>query len=125
MKAFILAAGQGKRLEPLTSETPKCLLSINGSTILEYQLVTLSSVGIKDIVIVAGFRVDKIREAVKRYIIMHNLDIRVKIVINKEYDRTNNLYSLWLAREEMTDDFAVINGDNVFERESLLRTIRK
>ncbi len=125
MKAFILAAGQGKRLEPLTHDTPKCLVSIGGTTILEYQLVTLSSSNIKDIVIIAGFRADKIKEAVKRYVIAHNLDIRVKIIVNPEYDCTNNLYSLWLARGEINGDFAVINGDNVFERESLLKTLRQ
>lgn len=125
MKAFILAAGQGKRLEPLTSETPKCLLNINGATILEYQLVTLASVGIRDIVIIAGFKAEKVKEAVRRYIILHRLDIRIKIIINQDYETTNNLYSLWLAREEMNDDFMVINGDNVFARESLLKTLRK
>jgi len=123
MKAFILAAGQGARLLPLTKETPKTLLNIKGTTILEYQLVTLASCNVKEVVIIGGFRVDKIRQAVDRYIALHGLDLSVKVIVNKEYDITNNLFSLWLAKDEMTTDFLVINGDNVFDRRALIKTI--
>lgn len=125
MKAIILAAGQGSRLLPLTKETPKCLLNISGTTILEYQLVTLHSVGIKDVVLIGGFRVDKLRDYALRYVAAHGLDLRIKVINNREYDVTNNLYSLWLAREEMTTDFVVINGDNVFDRKALQKVIRQ
>lgn len=123
MKAFILAAGQGSRLLPLTSETPKTLLNISGTTILEYQLVTLASCGIHEVVIIGGFRMDKLRESAERYVALHGLHLTLKFVHNKEYDRTNNLFSLWLAREEMTGDFVVINGDNVFDRRALIRSM--
>lgn len=123
MKAFILAAGQGSRLLPLTSETPKTLLNISGTTILEYQLVTLASCGIHEVVIIGGFRMDKLREAAERYVALHGLNLTLKFIHNKEYDRTNNLFSLWLAREEMTGDFVVINGDNVFDRRTLIRSM--
>ena len=62
MKAIILAAGQGKRLLPLTQDTPKTLLNISGTTSLEYQLVTLASCKVKEVVLVGGFRVDKLKD---------------------------------------------------------------
>lgn len=123
MKAIILAAGQGSRLLPLTQETPKCLLNVAGMTILEYQLVTLHSVGIKDVVLIGGFRVDKLRDYALQYVAAHGLDMRLKIINNREYHVTNNLYSLWLARDEMNSDFVVINGDNVFERKALQKVL--
>ncbi len=123
MKALILAAGQGKRLLPLTQDTPKCLLNISGTTILEYQLVMLASCGIKEVILIGGFRVDKLKDYAERYITLHGLQLKLKVVTNKEYDITNNLYSLWLAKDEMTSDFVVINGDNVFDRKALLKMI--
>lgn len=123
MKAFILAAGQGSRLLPLTSETPKTLLNVGGTTILEYQLVTLASCGIREVVLIGGFRMDKLQDAARRYAAVHGLDLTLKFVYNSEYDVTNNLFSLWLARQEMTGDFVVINGDNVFDRRALQRAM--
>lgn len=124
MKALILAAGQGKRLQPLTQDTPKTLLNISGTTILEYQLVTLASCGIREVVLIGGFRVEKLKDYAQRYIALHGLDLKLTVINNKEYDITNNLYSLWLAREEMTTDFVVVNGDNVFERGALAAMVK-
>jgi len=123
MKAFILAAGQGKRLLPLTAETPKTLVDVKGTTILEYQLVTLASCGVKDVVIIGGFEIEKLKSYAERYIAIHGLDMRLKMVNNKDYATTNNLFSLWLAKDEMTTEFVVINGDNVFERKALAKVI--
>jgi choline kinase len=65
-----------------------------------------------------------LKDSAQRYIALHGLDIKLTVVNNREYDTTNNLFSLWLAREEMTTDFLVINGDNVFERGALMAMIR-
>lgn len=124
MKAIILAAGQGNRLLPLTKDTPKCLLNISGTSILEYQLVTLASCGINDVVIIGGFRMDKLSDYAHRYAAIHGLNLKLKMINNTEYYQTNNLYSLWLARNEMTTDFLVINGDNVFERNALIKVMK-
>ncbi len=123
-KAFILAAGQGKRLLPLTEYTPKCLVNVNGTTILEYQMVTMASVGIKDVVLVGGFEAQKLKSMAEHYVTLHGLDMRVKMITNKDYAITNNLFSLWLAKEEMTTDFLVINGDNVFDRKAMLKVMQ-
>lgn len=125
MKAIILAAGQGKRLLPLTQDTPKTLLNISGTTILEYQLVMLASCNVKEVVLVGGFRVDKLKDYAERYIALHGLDLTLKVITNKDYDITNNLYSLWLAKDEMTSDFLVINGDNVFDRRAVVKMIQQ
>ena len=125
MKAIILAAGQGKRLLPLTQDTPKTLLNISGTTILEYQLVTLASCNVKEVVLVGGFRVDKLKDYADRYIALHGLDLKLKVINNKDYAITNNLYSLWLAKDEMTSDFLVINGDNVFDRRAIVKMIQQ
>lgn len=125
VKAIILAAGNGSRLSPLTDNTPKCLLDISGTTILEYQLVMLAGCGIKEVVLVGGFCVEKLTKFAKRYVAIHGLDLKLKVVNNREYKRTNNLYSLWLAKDEMTSDFLVLNGDNVFARETLIRVLEE
>ena len=125
MKAIILAAGQGKRLLPLTQDTPKTLLNISGTTILEYQLVTLASCNVKEVVLVGGFRVDKLKDYAERYISLHGLDLKLKVINNKDYAITNNLYSLWLAKDEMNSDFLVINGDNVFDRRAIVKMIQQ
>lgn len=123
VKAIILAAGNGSRLSPLTDNTPKCLLDISGSTILEYQLVMLAGCGIKEVVLVGGFCVEKLTEFARRYVTMHGLDIKLTVITNREYKKTNNLYSLWLAKDEMTSDFIVLNADNVFARDTLIRVL--
>ena len=58
MKAIICAAGEGKRLMPNTSNNPKCLLKVGGKTILEYMLDNLSKCGVKDVIIVLGYKKD-------------------------------------------------------------------
>jgi choline kinase len=125
MKAIILAAGQGKRLLPLTQDTPKTLLNISGMTILEYQLVTLASCNVKEVVLIGGFRVDKLKSYAERYIALHGLDLNLKVINNKDYAITNNLYSLWLAKDEMNSDFLVINGDNVFDRRAIVKALQQ
>ncbi len=123
-KVFILAAGQGKRLLPLTEYTPKCLVNVNGTTILEYQLVTMASVGVKEVVLIGGFEAQKLKSMADHYVALHGLDLRIKLIYNKDYAITNNLFSLWLAKEEMTSDFMVINGDNVFDRKAMIKVIQ-
>jgi L-glutamine-phosphate cytidylyltransferase len=111
MKAIILAAGQAMRLRPLTEFTQKCLLSVHGRPILEYQLAALKSVGITEIAIVTGHCAHKVRE----YISTHAP--YVSIIENTEYLETNNAYSASLARsfvEDSEDGFLIVNSDIIF-----------
>jgi choline kinase/GT2 family glycosyltransferase/predicted Zn-dependent protease len=116
MKAIILNAGKGGRLAPHTDETPKCLLNIGQKKLIDYQLDGLRLAGIRDIVMVVGYRHEQIRDYVSIY-----GDLRFTFIENKDYASTNTAYSLWLARNEMTDDFIYCNGDVIFHPELVRR----
>lgn len=121
MRAIILSAGQGKRLHPLTSETPKCLLPVRGDEpVLEVQLRALAACGIEEAIVLVGFRADK----VERFVAQRNPNgIRVRTVFNPFYAVSDNLATCWLAREHMQGDFLVLNGDTLFEPAVLQRVL--
>jgi choline kinase len=109
MKAIILAAGKGTRLDGAAVK-PKCLVEIGGSTILHRQIDTLRSLGVRKIVIVVGFGADSIRE---------ECDDEISFVENLKFAETSSLYSLWLARDHLTDGFVVLNSDVLFHPQML------
>ena len=119
MKALILAAGQGRRLRPLTADCPKCLLPIGGNSIIERQLHNLEQVGIGEIVLVCGFGIEKIRQTVANY----PGSLHIKILYNPFYAISENLISLWAVRSEMNKDFLLLNGDNVFHPGIVLKLL--
>ena len=100
--AVILAAGSGTRLRPLTADRPKCLLEVGGRTLLRHQLDALAACGVTDVVAVVGFCGDQVRRHAGR---------QVRYVENPHYETTNSLYSLWLAREELTRGVLILNSD--------------
>ena len=112
MMGLILAAGAGTRME--NSTTPKCLLNLDGLSIIEYQLQCFKEFGINDIVMVVGFNSDMIKERV---------GTNVKYVSNLNYKTTNNLYSMWEAHRSINDDFICIYGDLLFHKEILKNCI--
>jgi choline kinase len=116
LKAIILSAGQGRRLLPLTAETPKCILKVAGQPILRWQVDTLLAAGVDDIVVVSGYGADKVEAEVERY------DHRVRTLYNPFHLNSDNLASCWLARYEMMGDFLLLNGDTLFE-EKILRSL--
>ncbi len=93
MKAVILAAGVSRRLLPYTKDTPKCLLNLGDKTIMDYQLSALDQEGVRDIVMVVGYRRDQIMEAARQRFPRMNYTF----VTNHRYEETNTAYSLWLA----------------------------
>lgn len=111
MKVIILSAGQGKRLLPLTAASPKCLLAIEGKALIEWQIDELRKCGIHQIVVVTGFRADKIDALLHRRYGSEGL----KTIYNKDYATADNLVSCWAAHAEMTEDFILLNGDTLFE----------
>lgn len=114
MKAIILAAGQGTRLRPLTNEKPKCLVDLEGRTLLDHQLQTLKFVGIDDVSVVAGYKADKIHRS------------EVKLYRNKRFAETNMVATLFEAKSEMEEDCDLIisYGDIVYEP-SVLKSIKE
>jgi len=121
MKAIIIAAGKGTRLYPFTKNTPKSLLDIGqGLTLLETQLHALQDAGITDIVIIVGYRAEQIEAKVKEY----QTDFNITTVYNPFYETSNNLISVWMAKEYMKGDFISINGDDIFES-SIIKNLLK
>ena len=104
MKAIILAAGKGTRLDGAAVK-PKCLVEIGGLTLLHRQIETLLSLDVKEIVVVVGFGADSIRE---------ECGDEITFVENTRYAETSSLYSLWLAQEYLSDGFVVLNSDVLF-----------
>jgi L-glutamine-phosphate cytidylyltransferase len=105
VKAIILAAGQARRLYPLTQDLPKTLLRVGAMTILERQVRTLRAAGIENITIVVGHHEDKVRQALGR---------TVRYVHNPYFAATADIVSLWCARKQMIGPFLYLHGDVLF-----------
>ena len=103
MRAIVLAAGQGKRLMPLTTSEPKCLLPVDGDRpSLEIQLHAIANCGIERAAILIGFGADR----VEHFIDTHPVPgLTVDCLYNPFYATTDNLITCWLARHMMTEDF--------------------
>lgn len=120
-KAIILSAGLGTRLGDLTRKTPKCLMSIQDSTILDKQIETLEDIGLsrQDILIVIG-KHGECWNPESTAAIRKRLD---RIVVNDKNTETKNTYSLLIGMDDIDEDtdLLVIDGDTVFSEDLLLR----
>lgn len=112
MQAMILAAGMGKRLKELTSEATKCMVKVNGVSMIERMLSQLDQRNLKKIVIVVGYEGQKLID----YIDSLNIKTPIEYVNNTIYDKTNNIYSLYLAKDYLIeDDTLLLESDLIFE----------
>lgn len=116
MRAILLAAGMGTRLRPLTLETPKSLIEINGKPLLERQVEFLKEKGINEIIVVTGYLNEKFKYLKEKY--------GVKLVFNDKYDIYNNIYSMYLVREYLADSY-VIDADVYINRNFIVTDINK
>jgi len=122
MRAVILAAGRGTRIEPVTHGLPKCLLSFGGQTILDWQVEGLRAAGISQIGIVVGHNGHQIVEQIGRTFANHPDFFH--FIHNPRFATTNNIYSLWLAREWVgSDDFLCLNADVLCHPDILLPAV--
>ena len=119
MKAIILAAGVGRRLQAITQGKPKCLVEIGGRTLLSRHVNCLTQLGVEDIVLVVGFAQDAIREAMQSEFSSSTLHW----VVNEQFVR-GSITSLWAAREEMDDDVLLMDADVLYAPEILARLVR-
>jgi len=113
--ALLLAAGTGSRLYPLTRNEPKCLTIVNGVSILERLIYSLNLHGFKRLVVVTGHLENSIRDFLGNRV----GDIEIDYIFSPLYKTTNNIYSLWMAREVINEPFLLLESDLVFD-ESLL-----
>ncbi len=109
--ALLLAAGAGTRLQPLTDDCPKCLTEVHGVPILGRLVSCLMEQGFKRLVVVVGYCGDQIRDYLEACV--SGLDIH--FVDCREYATTNNIYSLWMARESIRESFVLIESDLLFD----------
>lgn len=120
MQAIILAAGMGRRLGEYTRDNTKCMLPVNGERLIDRVLGQLSQLGLSRVVIVVGYKGQNLIDYIG-----HRYDGRLKIeyVNNPVYDKTNNIYSLSLAKDKLQeDDTLLIESDLIFD-DSLFRMI--
>ena len=112
MQALILAAGMGKRLKDLTKNNTKCMVKVNGVTLIERMLRQIEKQNVSRIVIVVGYEGQKLIDYIG------TLDIKTPITFidNPIYDKTNNIYSLALAKDWLCkEDTLLFESDLIFE----------
>ena len=119
MQGLILAAGMGKRLKELTRDNTKCMLEVNGVRLIDRVLSQLAKLGLKRTILVTGYEGAKLRKHVGR-----KWDgMRIDYIENPIYDKTNNIYSLSLAADELCkDDTLLLESDLIFE-DSILKKV--
>ena len=115
MIGMVLAAGAGRRLEPLTKDLPKTLVPVDGErTILDIALRNLRQAGMEEVVVVTGFASHRIEERKADLEAAH--DLRLELVFNDKALEWNNAYSLWCARDHFDQGVVLCNGDTVHPR---------
>ena len=119
MKAIILSAGQGSRLGHLVDDKPKCLIDFNGRSLLDRQLDTLQACGVREAVVVTGFHDELVNEAIGR----RSGGPVVRTVFNPFYKVADNTGSLFMAREELSGECLVWNGDTLVSRALMARVV--
>lgn len=110
MKAIILAAGKGSRLRPAGLELPKCLLEVGGRPLIEHQLAMLEAEGVRDVLVVVGYRNELIR---------HHLGDRVRYRTYDAWDTSNNFPTLWSVRDELSEGFVCLFADVLCDEASI------
>ncbi len=115
MKIVILSAGKGIRLKPLTNKIPKCLIKVSNKTILQHQLdLFIEHNQIEEIFIIIGYKANLIKNYIQSH---YNSNPKIKLLVNKHYNTTNNMFSLYLAKDYINKSFLLLNGDVILEKE--------
>lgn len=119
LNILILAAGKGSRLGEITKKKPKILIKIKGKTIIEHQLDIYSQLKNKDIFIVGGYKIKKLKRFLNKQ--------KIQIIENKNFDTTNMYYSFLIAKKLMNEkrDLLVVYGDIIFKKYLLNKLLKK
>ena len=114
MKVIILAAGCGTRLLPYTKTIPKCMVKLANKPLLHHQIEVLHQAGLHDIIVVGGYRAEKISGK------------GIQMVLNHKFDKTNMVSTLFCAEKYMTEgeDLIITYGDIIYELKVLNALIK-
>lgn len=110
MRAVILAAGQGSRLLPLTLTRPKCLVEVDGRTILDRQLDALAEAGVVEAAVVGGYRMEVLAD----HLAARPHAVPVRLIANPFWAVSSSIGSVWAARDLLHDPFLLLNGDTLY-----------
>lgn len=122
MIGVILAAGMAKRLRPLTDTKPKCLLEVGGKTLLQRTVDAILATGVTELLVVTGYRENMIRG----FINQHYPELKVKFLDNTDYENNNNIYSLWMAMQELHGkEVLLMDSDILCDPETVRRVARQ
>lgn len=112
MQAIILAAGMGKRLGELTKNNTKCMVEVDGVRLIERALRILDRKNLNRIILVVGYQ----HENLMAFVNSLGIQTQIGFIINEVYDKSNNIFSLSLAKEQMIeDDTLLLESDLIFE----------
>ncbi|RIA36635.1 MobA-like NTP transferase protein [Hephaestia caeni] len=120
MKGIVLSAGNGSRLLPLTRDMPKCLVEVDGRSILDWQLAALAGAGVTRAVVVVGYRARR----VGAHLDAAAPPLPVDLVYNPFWRVASSIGSVWAARDHLDGPFVLMNGDTVFEPPVIAGAIR-
>ncbi len=121
MQALILAAGMGKRLGELIKDGTKCMLTVNGKSMIERTIDQLVANSFSRLVMVTGYKSDILKQFIASKYNEKNLGgMKIEYIENPIYDSTNNIYSLYLAREELAKDDTVMIESDLIYKENVL-----
>lgn len=112
-RAIIIAAGEGRRLRPLTEQIPKPLVKVNGVRIIDTSIQALKQNGIHSIYIVTGYKKEQFEE-------LYQDDPDITILVNPDYQKGNNITSMYVARDYLPNSF-VVEGDIMIRDPELFR----
>lgn len=120
MKAIILAAGMGSRLKDLTKDNTKCMVEVNGESLIKRALRQLDTFSLEEIILVVGYK----KEVLKQYVNQLKINTKVTFIDNDIYDKTNNIYSLYMTKDIMLNsDIVLLESDLIFDQKILERLI--
>lgn len=122
MIGVILAAGMARRLRPLTDTKPKCLLTVGGKTLLERTVDAMVAAGIREFLVVTGYRAEMIRDFLTHYFQHSTFNLQLSIIDNPDYEHNNNIFSLWLAMQQLHgQEVLLMDSDILCDPEAVQR----
>lgn len=119
MRAILLCAGRGSRLNPLTSDRPKCLVKVGGKVILDHQIDALLAAGIGEIVVVGGYRFDQLAA----HVAVSERRDAIRLIGNAHWATTSSIGSVQAAHDLLDGPFCILNGDTVFEPDLIVAAL--